>query len=431
MEFHSVDDNALVFLSYASPDYDRVYEYFTALVSDGLDPWLDKEKLIAGQNWDFEIKRALAQAVIIVVFLSENSVTRRGYVQREIRIALDQAQSKLHDDIYVIPVKLDEVPTPPQLESIQFIRATAEDPRKQLSRAIETQLIRLGQESAKLQGDPKLRWSTVWYREKWEGLPGYDTSYQLPRFASEQDSQVSEITDVIRGWAVAGVMAQREIKFSQSSDLYNFGQEIFYRMNSWEAQCNTVLFHERVVSVAYTIWTMGAGAAHPNMHFKTFCFVLSPLSQIISLKSIFSKPDQALEILQREARHRLLHDYERGSTDDPNGVELDEAWVKEGTETWEQFNAFIFGEGGIRLFFAPYQVAAYAYGSLSVVVDYRDVVKLMYRHYALVLGIEPLQHNLYPEITNERLGVKPLIWEEGEYEPPASDAKAGKGKAAH
>ena len=390
-----MDENALIFLSYASPDYDRVHEYFTALVSDGLDPWLDKEKLVAGQNWDFEIKRALARATIIVVFLSENSVSRRGYVQREIRIALDQAQNKLHDDIYVIPVMLDEVPIPPQIESIQVIGATAEDPYRQLSVAIDTQLKRMSLENTRLQGDPKLRWNMIWYRDKWEGLPGYDTSYQLPRFTSEQNPQAGEITDVIRGWAAAEVMAQREVKFYQSSDHCNFGQEPFFRMNSWEASCSTPVVHERIVSMSYAVWTMGAGAAHPNMYFKTFAFTLSPISQIISLKSIFSEPDRALGVLQETVRHQLLHDNERFPAGDPESPELDEEWVNRGTETWDNFSAFIFTEDGIDLFFSPYQVAAYVFGPQFAKVSYDKVAKLIHRHYAFALGIEHLQRDYH------------------------------------
>ena len=388
-----MDENALIFLSYASPDYDRVHEYYTALVSDGFDPWLDKEKLVAGQNWDFEIKRALTRAVIIVVFLSENSISRRGYVQREIRIALDQAQAKLHDDIYLIPVMLDEVLIPAQLESIQVIGAASEDPYKQLSRAIDAQLKRLGLENAKLQGDPQLRWNMTWYHDKWEGLPGYDTSYQLPRFFSDQNPQASEITDVIRGWAAAEAMSQRETKFFQSTDHCSFGQQPFFRMNSWEASCNTPVVQERVVSMSYAVWTMGAGAAHPNMYFKTFAFTLNPTTQITSLKSIFSEPDQALCILQDAIRHQLLHDNERFSEQESDGPALDEEWVKSGTETWDDLSNFILMDDGIDFLFSSYQVAAYVYGPQFAKVSYDKVAKLIHRHYAYALGVEHLQHD--------------------------------------
>lgn len=408
-----MDENATIFLSYASPDYERVHEYYTALVADGLDPWLDKEKLVAGQNWDFEIKRALARADIIVVFLSENSISRRGYVQKEIRIALDQAQSKLHDDIYVIPVMLDEVPIPPQLEAIHVVGAASEDPYKQLSTAIDTQLKRLGLENAKLQGDPKLRWTMTWYRDSWEGLPGYETSYQLPRFTSEQNPQASEITDVIRGWAAAEAMSQRKIKFSQSSDRCSFGQEPFFRMNSWEASCNTPIVHERVVSMSFAVWTMGAGAAHPNMFFRTFAFTLSPVSQIPTLQSIFAEPHEALTIIQKNVRHQLLHDNERFPPEEGPAPELDEEWVNTGTANWDDLANFVFGPDGVDFLFSPYQVAAYVYGPQFAKVEYEKLAKLMHRHHAFALGVEHMQHDFTPFTAQETEALLAKVAESG------------------
>lgn len=390
-----MDENSLIFLSYASPDYERVHEYYQSLISFGLDPWLDKEKLVPGQNWNFEIQRALGRAAIIVIFLSEHSVTRRGYVQREIRIALDQAQAKLHDDIYVIPVMLDEVPIPEQLTSIQVLRHDVDDPYKKLSRAIETQLGRLNLESAKLQGDPKLRWTLLWCRDQWEGLPGYEIAYQIPRFASDQYPQVTEITDVIRGWAAAQAMNEREVKFFQSPESLSFGQPTHSRTNSWEAACNIVV-QERIVSISYSVWTMGARAAHPNMHFKTFAFTLSPVGQISSLASLFVEPESALAVIQGKLRHQLLHANERFPTDGSEGEGLDQDWVNRGTESWEDFSAFTFTAEGIEFLFSPYQVGCYADGPQFAKIAYEDVAALMLHHYACSLGIEFLRHRMEP-----------------------------------
>ena len=95
-----MSDEPLIFLSYASQDRDRVLPFYDHLKSAGLNVWMDKHDLKGGQNWDLEIKKALQRATIIAAFLSEQSVNKRGYVQREIKIALDQAQTKLDDDIY-------------------------------------------------------------------------------------------------------------------------------------------------------------------------------------------------------------------------------------------------------------------------------------------------------------------------------------------
>jgi hypothetical protein len=72
------DDAQTVFLSYASPDRDRVGPYADALESHGFNVWVDYKRLKAGQNWNFEIRRELEKAAVIVVFISNNSVDRRG-----------------------------------------------------------------------------------------------------------------------------------------------------------------------------------------------------------------------------------------------------------------------------------------------------------------------------------------------------------------
>ena len=119
-----MDEQNLVFLSYASPDRDRVFEFCDDLSRRGFNVWMDKRRIKGGQNWDFEINRALQKAVVIVVFLSTNSVNRRGYAQREIKIALDQARDRLIDDIYLIPVILDGGVAPyafgPQLAIVKY-----------------------------------------------------------------------------------------------------------------------------------------------------------------------------------------------------------------------------------------------------------------------------------------------------------------------
>jgi hypothetical protein len=62
---------------------------------EGFEPWLDEEDLLPGQIWADEIPRALKASEFILVFFSRNSVAKRGYVQREMKMALD-AFSTVH-----------------------------------------------------------------------------------------------------------------------------------------------------------------------------------------------------------------------------------------------------------------------------------------------------------------------------------------------
>lgn len=45
------------FLCHASGDKPEVLQLYKRLVAEGIDAWLDKEKLLPGQDWRLEIPR--------------------------------------------------------------------------------------------------------------------------------------------------------------------------------------------------------------------------------------------------------------------------------------------------------------------------------------------------------------------------------------
>src|SRR4051812_22751668 len=81
-----------VFLCHASEDKAPVRRAYDQLKSAGFAPWLDEKDLLPGQDWEEEIPRALKASVAVLVFLSRTSVSKRGYVQREFRLAFDTLQ---------------------------------------------------------------------------------------------------------------------------------------------------------------------------------------------------------------------------------------------------------------------------------------------------------------------------------------------------
>lgn len=86
-----------------------------------IDPWLDEEKLYPGQDWDLEIEKAVEATNAVVVCLSNNSVSKEGYLQRELRFVLRIADFKPEGAVFVIPVRLDECPMPRRLSMWQYV----------------------------------------------------------------------------------------------------------------------------------------------------------------------------------------------------------------------------------------------------------------------------------------------------------------------
>jgi hypothetical protein len=98
-----------VFLSYAREDSEAAERLYRELNSyPRVEVWYDKQSLAGGKNWAAAIRKAIRSCRYCIVLLSRNSVTRRGFYQREIRAALDALKDFPEDDTFLVPVRLDD-----------------------------------------------------------------------------------------------------------------------------------------------------------------------------------------------------------------------------------------------------------------------------------------------------------------------------------
>src|SRR5580658_1115531 len=104
-----------VFLCHASEDGDAVERIYRSLQSAGLNPWIDRRDLPPARDWDAEIKKTLTAARLILILLSKHLISKSGYVQREIEIALDIWRRMSPDSPFIIPIRLDECQIPKRL----------------------------------------------------------------------------------------------------------------------------------------------------------------------------------------------------------------------------------------------------------------------------------------------------------------------------
>ncbi len=111
-----------VFLCHSSHDKPAVREIYARLKAEGwIDPWLDEEKLFPGQDWDLEIEKAVEETDAVLVFLSDNSISKEGYIQREIRLILNMADYKPEGTNFILPMRLNECPLPRRLRSWHYV----------------------------------------------------------------------------------------------------------------------------------------------------------------------------------------------------------------------------------------------------------------------------------------------------------------------
>ena len=101
-----------VFISYAREDTEVANRLYNDIKIAGLDPWLDTQSLLPGQNWRIAIKDAIKNSDYFIPLLSSNSVQKRGYVQAEFKYGIEVLKETPPDDIRVIPVRMDECEIP-------------------------------------------------------------------------------------------------------------------------------------------------------------------------------------------------------------------------------------------------------------------------------------------------------------------------------
>ncbi len=96
-----------IFVSYAREDKTKCEQLYRDLRAEGYDIWIDSQDLEAGSNWALEIKKAIRTAQYFILVLSSNSVSKRGYVQKEIREALEVWDEFPESETFIIPVRLE------------------------------------------------------------------------------------------------------------------------------------------------------------------------------------------------------------------------------------------------------------------------------------------------------------------------------------
>ncbi len=109
-----------IFLCHAHEDKSKALEIYRLLKTEGLKPWLDSEDLLPGQNWRREIPSAIRGADFVLIIFSKTSVSKRGYVQAELKLALDVLAEIPDDKIFVIPVRLDDCEVPGRFKDLHY-----------------------------------------------------------------------------------------------------------------------------------------------------------------------------------------------------------------------------------------------------------------------------------------------------------------------
>jgi hypothetical protein len=126
-----------VFLLHARQDEECVRRLYRRLVRDGADVWLDQQRLLPGQDWAYEIRKAIHGSDIVIACLSRQFNRQGGYRHEELRIALEKAAALPEGLTFLIPARLEICELPEPLRPWQCVDLFEADGYKKLIRVLK------------------------------------------------------------------------------------------------------------------------------------------------------------------------------------------------------------------------------------------------------------------------------------------------------
>jgi len=142
-----------IFLCYASSDRPSVLTLYRYLKDHKMDPWLDAVNLMPGQNWQVEIPNAIHSSDVVIVCLTKNSIDKEGYIQKEIKFALDKALEMPDEHVFLIPAKLEECEVPNSLSKYQWVNLYEKNDYTRLLKSLRLRGQQLSSSELKKDGD--------------------------------------------------------------------------------------------------------------------------------------------------------------------------------------------------------------------------------------------------------------------------------------
>lgn len=111
-----------VFVCYAKEDLECARTLYAELRKAGVTPWMAYEDILPGQDWEYEITQALTRSRYVLALLSSNSVSRHGFIQKELTHALDVVNDLPPSSIFLIPARLDKCePLETRLQRLHWV----------------------------------------------------------------------------------------------------------------------------------------------------------------------------------------------------------------------------------------------------------------------------------------------------------------------
>ncbi len=89
-----------VFISCAEKENEIAKRLYNDLKSSGLTPWLESESLLGGQSRREMVRKAIRDSRYFLALFSSKTISKKGPVQKELKIACDIFDEYHESDIH-------------------------------------------------------------------------------------------------------------------------------------------------------------------------------------------------------------------------------------------------------------------------------------------------------------------------------------------
>jgi len=110
------------FICYSKKDQEFAINLYENLKRHTIRPWIDCKDIPAGQNWEKTINQAINDSSLFLLLLSKDSLSQKGFLHKELKLAKSILDEHPDTDSFIIPVKIEECEIKDEkLRSIQWV----------------------------------------------------------------------------------------------------------------------------------------------------------------------------------------------------------------------------------------------------------------------------------------------------------------------
>jgi len=355
-----------VFISHAKEDKEAAFGIYNFLKSStSFKPWLDKVNILPGHNWREEINLALKSADFIVILFSKIAVEKKGYVQKEFKLALDYCEERPEGAIYIIPVLLEDCNVPEKFAKYQWVTISDPDFHESIYASLRKQRDRyLSQETERIARSLSYGFETKTLEETVGNRIVHTLEIRYPQFSNTGMLSLKHLNT----YFLAEVY-RRYNWFIKHNEPEQPNGNPNVPHNEYRSVYNLELITPKLISLTVFNYEY-SGGAHGNYATDGRNYELAPLIEL-TLQELLGYQEDALAKLGQICKQKLLAKgrEEFGVTDEREFFlgDFDEQ------VNWDFLSNFYIGQRTLNILFAPYEVTAYAYGKHDIEISFDEL----------------------------------------------------------